>query len=353
LVIYPTRSIHVGDPMHVVVRYQGIPQTVIDPDGSVDGWIPVDDGAIALCEPQGAPSWFPVNDYPTDKATFDVRVTVPGGYRVMGNGTPSPPVAMPGARTTFEWAEDNPMAPYLTTIAIGPFVTTSGQTPNGVPVYTGVDPREVDAAAPALAQLGTMVDWLTSLFGPYPFDTVGAIVDRAPQVGYALETQTRPTFTSAPGPFTLVHELAHQWFGDSVSLAQWPEMWLNEGFATYVEWLWSEHEGLDTARQQFIDTYQSIPASSQFWTIPPAALPDPTQLFGGAVYERGAMTLGALRETIGDADFFTILQTWANTHKYGNVSTAEFETLAEAVSGMDLTAFFDAWLLQPSKPPHP
>src|SRR5262249_35575836 len=127
----------------------------------------------------------------------------------------------------------------------------------------------------------------------------------------------------------------------------------NEGFATYVEWLWTEHEGGETARQQFIDAYKSFPELSPFWADPPDALPDPTYLFGAPVYERGAMTLGALRETVGDPAFFTILQTWGSAHAYGNVPPQDFETLAEAVSGMELSDFFALWLREPPKPVRP
>jgi len=187
------------------------------------------------------------------------------------------------------------------------------------------------------------------VFGPYPFDATGAIVDRAPNVGYALESQTKANYASMPSEGTLAHELAHQWFGDSVSLEVWPDMWLNEGLATYSEWLWTEHLGTRTAQQAF-NTQYARAATSSFWQIPPAAIPDPSVLFTTAVYQRGAMTLQALRVKIGDLAFFQLLRGWADDHLYGNVDTADFIVAAEAASGMDLDAFFNVWLYQPGKP---
>ena len=352
LVVTPARRLERGDELTIVVRYRGVPATVIDPDGAVDGWIPTKDGAVVLSEPQGAPSWFPVNDYPTDKATFTVSVTVPSALTVLGNGLPDRPERH-GPLTTYTWRERRPMAAYLATVAIGHYRVTTGATSSGLPIITGVDPALAADSAASLARTGEIVDWETSLFGPYPFESVGAIVVDAPDVGYALETQTRPVFTFAVDDSTLVHELAHQWFGDSVSLATWPEMWLNEGFATYVEWLWSERDGGPSPQQIADQTYASIPADDPFWSIAPgpATLPDPTELFGAPVYLRGALTLQALRTKIGDETFFRLLRRWAQSNRDGNVTTREFVALAEKLSGRDLGALFRVWLATPAKPP--
>jgi aminopeptidase N len=175
-----------------------------------------------------------------------------------------------------------------------------------------------------------------------------------PKVGYSLETQTRPTFTFGVDDDILVHELAHQWFGDSVSLQTWPNIWLNEGFATYTEWLWSGHIGQQTP-QQIFDGLYAAPANSSVWTAPPgpSVLPGPVELFSDPVYDRGAMTLQALRDTIGDKSFFEVLRTWAKEHRYGNGDTVQFIALAEHVSGRSLKTLFHEWLDTPSKPPRP
>jgi aminopeptidase N len=350
LIVTPKSPIKGREDLEINVRYQGKPETVIDPDGAVDGWIPTADGAIALSEPQGSPSWFPVNDYPTDKATMTMSMTVPNGLVVLGNGLPEDPERR-GPNTTFVWRERRPMAPYLATIAIGQYTVTRGRTSAGIPIINGVGATLAAASQPSIDRIGEILDWETTLLGRYPYESVGAIVVDAPDVGYALETQTRPVFTYEVDDSTMVHELAHQWLGNSVTLKTWPDIWLHEGFATYFEWLWSEREGGDTPGQIADAAYNRRPATAAFWTVAPAALPDPTQLFTQPAYLRGAMTLQALRTEVGDEAFFRILRIWAQSNRDGNVSTADFITLAQRVSGKNLVALFNQWLFVPAKPP--
>ncbi len=346
--IAPTRRVRAGRSFTVTVAYAGVPEVVTDPDGSIEGWVPTDDGAFVVGEPQGAPGWFPVNDNPRDKATFDVVVTVPQGITAVGNGRLLAQLTA-GGRTTFAWREGRPMAPYLATLTNGRFEVARGRTPSGVPTYVAVDPREAADAAPALARLGDVVDFFSALYGPYPFETAGAIVDHAPDVGYALESQTKPNFDSAPDLGTLVHELSHQWFGDAVTLAVWPDIWLHEGFATWSEWIWRERTGGRTAHAAF-DALYATPAGSGLWSPAPAALPGPEKLFSNVVYARGAMTLQALRTKVGDPVFFRILRRFFAVFRYGNATTADFEGLAARLSGQDLGRFFDVWLRRPVKP---
>jgi aminopeptidase N len=147
----------------------------------------------------------------------------------------------------------------------------------------------------------------------------------------------------------VVHEIAHQWYGNDVALAAWMHMWLNEGFATYAEWLWSGREGLGTPQEIFEFFYNEIPADDPFWDV---VIGDPgiPNLFHGAVYVRGAMTLQVLRNQVGDRDFFRILRAWAKRRSGGNGTTAQFVALAERISGQQLDALFDAWLFTPGKP---
>jgi aminopeptidase N len=348
LVVTPRKPIEAREDLEISVRYEGKPETVIDPDGALDGWIPTDDGVIALSEPQGSPSWFPVNDYPTDKATLTLAMTVPNGLSVIGNGLPESPDRR-GPNTTYIWRERRPMASYLAMVAIGKFDVTRSSTSTGIPIINAVDPRLAAASASSIARIGEILDWETSLLGTYPYESIGAIVDEAPNVGYALETQTRPVFTFAADDSTMVHELSHQWLGNSVSLSTWPDIWLNEGWATYFEWLWSAREGGPTPQQIANDTYNSYAANDPFWTIAPAALPDATQLFTEPAYLRGSMTLQALRTEIGDDAFFRLVRQWAS-RRDSNASTADFITLAQSVSGRNLTALFQTWLFTPAKP---
>lgn len=348
LVVTLARPLPKGSRFTVVVSYDGQPRPVIDPDGSLDGWAPTKDGAFVASEPQGSPSWYPCNDNPRDKATFDVRATVPAGTVAVGNGDLVRRSTARG-RTTFTWRNRAPMPTYLSTITIGRFQVTRGRTPDGIPFYNAVDPREARQADPVLAKLPAIVDFYRSVFGPYPWPSVGAIVDHAPRVGYALETATRPVFASAPSEETLAHELAHQWFGDSVTLRTWPQIWLNEGFATWSEWFWQEHRGGPSVQQVF-DRLYAKPASSGIWNPPPGRPGSPANLFAGSVYVRGGMTLQALRVRIGDADFRRLLRAWATRHRHGTATIGEFEALAQRVSGRHLQHFFDVWLRTPGKP---
>ncbi len=348
LTVTPSKPLREDGRFVVSLDYSGVPEVVTDPDGSLEGWIPTEDGVFVVGEPQGSPSWFAVNNSPADKAEFDVSMTVPEGLTAVGNGRL---VSQRSARgkSTFRWLERSAMAPYLATITVGRFDVARGVTPGGVPTYVAVDPGHAEAAAPVLAQLPAMVDFFTGVYGSYPFEEVGAIVDHAPEVGYALETQTKPVFDTAPDAETLAHELAHQWFGNAVTLTQWSDIWLNEGFATWSEWLWTEHAGGQTAH----DTYLALraePADSDLWNPAPAGLSDPADIFARSVYDRGAMTLQALRERIGDDAFFRVLRCWYAEHRYGNVTTADFVALSERVSGQDLQPFLRTWLYTPGKP---
>ena len=348
LVITPRHGLRKGKRFAVVVRYRGHPRPVIDPDGSKDGWIPTDDGAFVANEPQGAPSWFPCNDYPTDKASFAIRVNVPRGKTAVSNGT------LVGRRThedrsTFRWRETSPMATYLATATIGKFDVTRSRA-GAIPSYDAVDPREAHAAAEPLAQIPAILRLFGPRFGDYPFGSTGAVVDHAPSVGYALETQTRPVYAAPPNKMTVAHEIAHQWFGDEVSLRRWRQIWLNEGFATWSEWLWQAHSGGQSLAHRFAQLY-AIPASNRgFWNPPPGDPGGPKRLFAESIYVRGGMTLEALREKVGNRTFLRILRDWVHDHAYGNAGTAQFIRLAEADSGADLGHFFHVWLFKKGKP---
>ena len=308
--------------------------------------MPTDDGAFVVGEPQGSPAWYPVNDNPRDKATYDFSVSVPAGLTVMANGVLVSNTTAAG-RTTWVWSETDPMAPYLATATLGRFDLTVSTT-SGIPTYVAVDPQL--SKGQVLSKLPAAVDFYTSIYGPYPFNAVGAIVDSAKVVGYSLETQTKPVFDHMPDEATLVHELSHMWFGDSVTLTTWPDIWLHEGFATWSEWIWSEHEGNKSAAQWFSQLYNTPAQDTGFWGPPVADPGSPAFLFNGTVYLRGAMTLQALREKIGDTTFFRLLRDWATANRYGNVTTAQFIALAEQESGMELDHFFDVWLYDPDKP---
>ncbi len=354
LLVTPRRPLPGGEPFKVRVRYRGSPRPVIDPDGSKDGWIPTNDGAFVADEPQGAPTWFPCDDHPTDKATYEFRVTVPAGVVAVANGKLK--YRIRGRRhTTFVWREGSPMATYLATATIGRFEVSRSRA-DGSPSYVAVAPARTAAAAPVLAKLPAILRLWGRKFGDYPFAATGAIVDHAPSVGYALETQTRPLFDTVPDQATLAHELAHQWFGDDVTPRRWRDIWLNEGFATWAEWYWAQHTGGRSTGAVFDALYAVGRGDTAFWNPPPADPGKPENLFDGTIYERGGMALEALRQKVGAKVFFRILRDWVSMHRYGNASTRQFIDLAELDSGMDLRGFLRAWLYRPiqrGKPPLP
>jgi aminopeptidase N len=346
LVITPSAGLRSGRAFTVTIDYAGTPQVVTDPDQSIEGWVPTDDGAFVVGEPQGSSAWYPVNDNPRDKATYDFSVSVPEGLTVMANGV-LVSRASSGGRTTWVWRETDPMAPYLSTATLGRFDLTISNVGN-IPSYVAVDPTL--AKGQVLTKLPAITEFYISIYGAYPFNAVGAIVDDAKEVGYALETQTKPVFDSPPDEATLAHELSHMWYGDSVTLRQWPDIWLHEGFATWSEWIWSEHRGERSAHDIFQELYATPASDTEFWTPPPGDPGSAPHLFDGTIYDRGGMTLQALREKLGDRVFFRIMRDWARQHRYGNATTRQFIALAERDSGRNLRHFFDVWLFQPRKP---
>jgi aminopeptidase N len=344
LVVTPSRALGAGHRFTTVVNYHGVPHAVTDPDGSTDGWVRTADGADAVAEPIGAKTWFPCNNHPRDKATFRVRLNVPVALVAASNGHLVEHRSV-GTRGIWVWAENEPMTTYLATAAIGRFRQPIG-TAGNVAIRSYIDP--VTGSPSHMLDTQHALAFLSRTYGRYPFHDAGVIVDQT-GVGYALETQTRPTFDGDTDVRTLVHEFAHQWFGDSVSLHKWEDIWLNEGFATYAEWLWEARTDPSAPQHEFQSAYRT-PASDPFWSQAPDNFTNPAQLFAAPVYERGAMTLQALRNKIGSPAFFSLLRGWVTAHAYGHGSTRQFEALAEQLSGQDLQHFFDVWLDQPRKP---
>ncbi len=351
LIVTAAPKLKAGTTHRVTVVYSGFPGVPTDVEGIPYGWVTFDDGVLVANQPDGAPTWFPVNDVPTDKATYDFRITVPEGKTAIANGEPvGRPVTRDG-RTTWAWRATDPMASYLTTASIGDYVLTEDTGPDGLPILnfleTGLTAEQRAVTEASLELQPEMIDYFDGLFGPYPFTSFGAIVDED-SVGYALETQTRPVYSEEASEGTVAHELAHQWLGNSVSVTSWRDIWLNEGFATYAEWLWSEEQGRETA-QELYDGVYATPADDEFWTTV-VSDPGPTGLFLPAIYDRGAATLHALRNLVGDAAFFEILERWATENADGNVTTADFVALAEEVSEQQLGGFFTDWVVSPTRP---
>ncbi|MCC5479882.1 M1 family metallopeptidase [Streptomyces sp. NPDC059680] len=351
LTVRPHDDLSRGETFRTTVRYSGSPQTLTDPDGSKEGWLPTADGALGLGEPVGSMAWFPGNDHPSDKATYDITITVPEGLQAVSNGELADQ-STKGGRATWHWHTAQPMASYLATVAVGHFDLTRSTGPHGLPILTAVDPTQAKASEKVLAQLPEIIRWEEINFGPYPFSSTGAIVDRPDDAGYALETQNRPVIPGTPDTGTLVHELAHQWYGDSVTPKSWQDMWLNEGFATYAEWLWREDHGGESVQQTFMDYYDGD--DKAVWAYPPAKPSSAAHISDSPVYERGAMVLQKIRQKVGDDAFYDIIQGWAAAHRGGNVTTADFTAYVEKKAPhQDFTEIWKDWLYGDGKPAHP
>ena len=349
--ITPRVPLSAGAEFRVSVRYAGSPAH--ESSGRERNWLANDVEVVAMNEPHMATWWFPANDHPSDKASFDIHITVPQGKDVVANGV-LVSRKQRGSDRVVHWRAVEPMAPYLAFFAAGSFKTRAVGC-HGITNYVAVS-----EAKPAFARRGSaralaqetcdVVTALASVLGPYPFSATGGVVTSLP-VPFALENQTRPTYPGLPGPTPalVAHELAHQWFGDSVSVSGWRDIWINEGLAQYLQVYYLTEVLAGTSMQDWLTETYTGWSDQEFWQLS-IDDPGPDQLFAGAVYERGAMAVQALRHRIGDPAFWSLLRTWVAQHRHANGSVIDFEALAGSVSGQDLAGFFEAWLHAHTRP---
>lgn len=377
LIVTPAAGIEDGLQFSVAVDYSGVPKVVTDADLSIEGWAracssPGDcDGSITVNEPIGAQSWFPSNNYATDKASVETSITVPSSHVALGAGELVSKTSNVDGTTTWNWSEDDPTAPYLLSAAIGLFdyeetSMLEATTGANLLIYDAVDSSgTTDRKAEVertVKRTPSMLNFLSKRFGPYPFDSIGTVADWAPEVGYALENQTKPHFTGdKDGPFvsdaTLLHEIAHQWMGDSVSARHWTDIWFNEGWATFAEVFWGAkvNEEKQSPRQFF---HAVIASKAGNFELAPAVLDDdPANLFNGfAVYARPGAMIEGYREIVGNKRFFDFARELAERHAYATIGRGRFIKEARAASGLKgrqakrLVAYFRQWLLREGKP---
>lgn len=345
-----------GERLQVEVRYHRVPNFV-PPNphaipGFQKGWLFHPEGVAVLNEPAGPASWFPANMDLHDRATYTFRITVDEGYVAAANGVQVELIDN-GATTTAVWQVQEPLMAYLTTVAIGEFTRVDGVSGSGVPLRSFFADDVPEAAVEPFAATTEMLDAFEALFGPYPFSVYGdAVHENVPGLG-GLESQTLSVYGDQQiqdrGEALAAHELAHQWFGNSVGLASWNDLWLKEGLATYAEVLWAEASGGAPAAEAALEGIAArAPIRSQS-ILRPHDAPEVT----AQAYTRGALTFHALRARVGDDAFFTILRTYFERYEGQNPGTEDFIAIAEAVSGEELDDFFFAWLEREMRPPLP
>ncbi|MFC6093431.1 M1 family metallopeptidase [Saccharothrix lopnurensis] len=341
-----------GTELTFVIGYSASPSDT-HAEVPVTRWKRTPDGALAIAAPTMSPWWYPSNDHPGDKATYDVSITVPDGVEAISNGELLGTYPRGDGRTTWGWFSGEPQTTYATFLAIGQFDVRRSTTGDGRRVLTAYSTAlSGTAARESVERTPELVRFLEGRFGPYPFADLGGLV--TPHTSSALETRTRPAyparaFRDGPNTYVVVHELAHQWFGNSVSMSRWSDIWLGEGFATYAEWLWSEANGQGTARELADWTHRHYPADHEVWDVA-VADPTPRYQYGAAVHERGALALQALRTEVGDEVFFRTLRTWAGRGAGGHGTSVGFAALAEEVAGRDLDGLFGTWVFGAGKP---
>jgi aminopeptidase N len=356
LTVDPARSIKAGDPFKVAITYQGVPDFDTYTSGlpyHMAGWVHYDDGVYVAGQLFGAQTWYPVNDHPADKATYSIRVNVAKPYVALANGVLQE-VIDNGPSATYVWRSNYPTPSWMVTVNIAEFVQETATGPNNLLIRNFYPPDLIEEGRASFAPIPAMIEYFTTLFGPYPFDVYGAVLlDIEEQL--ALETQTLAMHANNPlysNESIVAHEVAHQWFGNSVTPKRYGDIWLNEGFATYAEALWAEHTGGREAYDAFmLDAYQRESNVGRIY--PPPGSPESDTLFNTNVYFWGAVALHALRVEVGDETFFRILQTYASRFQYGVAGTEDFIAVAEEVGGRDLDAFFQLWLFTEPKPQFP
>lgn len=359
LVVTPGRTLRPGARLRIAVRHTS------DPRGHGGGWIRTRDGLAMANQADAAHRVFPGNDHPADKARFTFRVTAPKDLTVVANGLRLARERA-GARTTWTYRTAHPMATELAQVSIGRSAVLRGTGPHGLPLRHVVPERDRRAVRPVVDRTSAQIEWMEGYAGRYPLESYGVLSVDAP-LNFALETQTLSVFgrdflkavethpKRAEG--ILVHELAHQWFGNSVTPRRWSDLWLNEGHATWYEALFTDERH---DRGSLVRRMRAAYEQSDAWRRdggPPAAPRQPDEgrleLFRPVVYDGSALVLYALREEIGAAAFGKLERAWVTRHRDGSAGTADFVALASEVAGRDLEGFLHAWLYEERTPPMP
>ena len=340
-----------GSALSIVVRYGGTPRPVQTPWGQV-GFEELSNGALVAGQPNGSPSWFPCDDHPSAKASFRIRITTDSPYRAVANGELISR-RVRAAQTEWTYEQPEPTSTYLITLQIGLY--ESQRLPKAPVAMQAILPQRLRANfAHDFARQPQMMKVFIKLFGPYPLANGYTVVVTDDVLEIPLEAQGMSIFGanhcdgSRAAERLIAHELAHQWFGNSVTVRRWRDIWLHEGFACYAEWLWSENSGGPAAGELARQHHLRLSAAPQDLLL---ADPGPQLMFDDRVYKRGALTLHALRGLVGDGNFFALLREWTARHRHSTVVTDDFTGLAAKFAEMPLRPLWDAWLYSTRVPP--
>lgn len=340
-----------GEQFTTQIFYSGNP--VLSNDAYHIGMIFSSNTVFTISDPDAARYWWPCYDHPWDKAIVDLHITMRSDWKVASNGIRTAIVDNGDGTSTTHWIGQNPMTTYLVCITAGPYVEIEQTVPeqNNLPIQNFVMQNQYNNALIDLQNLPLMISWFSELFGDYPFEKYGNAVVSMSTYG-AMEHQTMTTLgnyiITGTGYYETViaHELVHQWFGNAVSFLTFKDVWLSEGFATYSEFLWIDKtSGWQSACDYMRSSIQQYYLN---WEIAegPQTIYNPSfnNYFSPPSYEKAASVLHMLRLKLGDADFFALLQQYYNTYKNSNAITAEFQNIAEQVSGQNLSYFFNQWI---------
>ncbi|TAK14485.1 MAG: M1 family peptidase [Anaerolineae bacterium] len=332
-----------GDDFEVKIHYGGLTEQVQSRfapfEDSLGLFFPSEQNLYALSEPDGSRYWFPCNDHPRDKALFRFEITTPGGLMAVANGLLKDEIDN-GDTTTWVWEHADPMAPYLATVAVGDYAEVQNEVVNGVALRSYALPSAASTLEIELERTAEAIGWMEEMVGSYPFEAYGYVTVES--FGVTLENQSMVVLSIYMiNEAVMVHELAHMWFGDHVSLDTWGDMWRNEGFATYFEYLWGYRDdpsGFDAEMDALVNSIDRNTALEPLTDLTPA------NLFGYESYVKGAALLHALRGEVGDTAFFKGLRLYLERFGGGTATNADFIAVMEEASGSDLEAFFDLWL---------
>ncbi|MFE0138350.1 M1 family metallopeptidase [Streptomyces sp. NPDC059037] len=359
LTVTPKSPIAKGSSFTAKVTYTADPTQTRHRDDAIEdyGWIPTADGTVVYPQPNGARLIFPANDHPSQRAPITFRITTPKDRTAVANGRLVDRTERPGDRVRWTYDSEQPLSTQLVQMAVGKFKLIGSKGPGGLPLRDVVPDALVEPTAEYRKLTPDHLTWLQERLGPYPFNRYGLLVGDT-DLAVALETQTLSLIpkadllgTKVDAERNMVHELTHQWFGDSVALASWSDLWVSEGHARFYERMYSEEHGGDSFEAAMKTAYQAHDQWRRDFGAP--AEPTEPNLFKRMRYDGSALVLYALREQVGDATFQKIERAWISTYRGKTASTRQYIDLASKVAGEDLEGFLRPWLYGSKTPPMP